>query len=185
MKAELIDCGESYSILRFIRFTQSPRRIGFLKKTDEKQLFECIPCLRNMFLNTVFSMKQFTCLPITRRQFLLSKAMIRGIIMELVEMCRHVHNVLRLKTSYVDPHVSRSEFVRDFGVNVLRLTESISTNENIRIFSFYNIKLLLIFQDKIYFPNIIYLKRRLNTENELIEIIEKLFNENLKAMECI
>ncbi|XP_023216017.1 uncharacterized protein LOC111618689 [Centruroides sculpturatus] len=150
MKAQLIDCGETYSILRSIRFTQSPRGIRFLKKRDKKQLFECIPCLRDMFLNTIFSMEQFTCLPITRKQFLLSKAMIRGIIMELVEMCLQVHNVLRLKTSFVDPHVSRSEFVRDFGINVLRLTEAIRTNKNNGIFSFYNIKLFLIFQRSKY-----------------------------------
>ncbi|XP_023216024.1 uncharacterized protein LOC111618691 isoform X2 [Centruroides sculpturatus] len=87
--------------------------------------------------------------------------MIRGIIMQLVEMCLQVHDVLRLKASFVDPHVSLSEFVRDFGINVLRLTEAIRMNKKKGIFSFYDNKLFLIFQEK------------------------KLFNENLEAMECV
>ncbi|XP_023216014.1 uncharacterized protein LOC111618685 [Centruroides sculpturatus] len=70
----------------------------------------------------------------------------RGVIMELVERCYNIHDVLRLEKCFIDPHVSRSEFVRDFGREILNFIRTLKDHIHTTL-DFYLIKFILIFDD--------------------------------------
>ncbi|XP_067122936.1 uncharacterized protein [Centruroides vittatus] len=146
MKSDCIYRLEIYNSIRLYRLGKTRKNTKFYKLLDEKNLFEFFPHLFALFVRNISFINAFQMLPDRDKGFLRRVCMKRGIIMELVEKCYYTHDVLRLEKCFIDPHVSRSEFVRDFGREILNFIRTLKNHIHNSI-DFYLIKFILIFDD--------------------------------------
>ncbi|XP_023243744.1 uncharacterized protein LOC111641760 [Centruroides sculpturatus] len=146
MKSDCIYRPEIYNNIRLYRLGKTRKNSKFYKFLDEKNLFEFFPCLYALFMRNISFINAFQTLPNSYKGFLSRVCMKRGIIMELVERCYNTHDVLRLEKCFIDPHVSRSEFVRDFGREILNFIRTLKNHIHTTL-DFYLIKFILIFDD--------------------------------------
>ncbi|XP_067124454.1 uncharacterized protein [Centruroides vittatus] len=146
MKSDCIYRLEIYNNIRLYRLGKTRKKTKFCKLLDEKNLFEYFPHLFVSFARNISFINAFKILPNCDKGFLRRVCMKRGIIMELVEKCYYTHDVLRLEKCFIDPHVSRSEFVRDFGREILNFIRALKNHIHNSI-DFYLIKFILIFDD--------------------------------------
>ncbi|XP_023216026.1 uncharacterized protein LOC111618693 [Centruroides sculpturatus] len=100
--------------------------------------------------------------------------------MELTQRCLNVHNVLRAQKSFLDPHVSRSDFVKEFGASILSLAKHLKeeiTNKSMFRFA----QLYLVFENHLTYPEFLNSKR-LVTVTRKMKHLETYFSESGMAM---